>query len=201
MWLAAFAFLATAAIILAATSLTIFGLVNHKPMLARLAAVFAIASIATYAAALIVTGMTSPDSTLAAGQEKHICEIDCHLAYAVTGVARPQPSQYRVTMRMRFDPETISSRRDNSQLYPGPRKIVLVDEQGGEYDPVQTDGLDHALRPGESTEAQLVFRIPADAIPVRMRFEDADPIKRLLIGSETALLHKRTMFTLGAVSG
>jgi hypothetical protein len=56
--------------------------------------------------------------------------------------------------------------------------------------------LDASLRPGESTETHLRFNLPANATPQKLRFEDSDAIKRFLIGSETAPLHKRTFFAL-----
>jgi hypothetical protein len=52
------------------------------------------------------------------------------------------------------------------------------------------------LRPGQTTDASIDFELPANARPLYLRFQDADPIKRLLIGSETAPLHKDIIFKL-----
>lgn len=196
MWLSALAFLATLAFTLAATALAAYGAIRHRPRRALWTGIAAAAGVALYAAALVGAGMLSHARELSAGEEKHICEIDCHLAYAVVRTARAQPTHFDVTMRVRFDPETTSSQRGDAPMYPGPRRIILFDAEGAEYQPTETTGLDRALRPGESTEAHIVFEVPASAKPVRLRFEDADPTKWLLIGSETAPLHKRTVFNL-----
>src|SRR6266702_3642548 len=57
----------------------------------------------------------SHNRVLAPGEEKHICEIDCHLAYAVAASkSESLPSglvRHTVTVKVRFDEATISSRR------------------------------------------------------------------------------------------
>ena len=195
MWLSAFAFLAAAALILGTALLAAICAMYGKTTLARIGAAIAGAGALTYLVALFVSGAVSSRRELSVGQEKHICEIDCHLAYSI--VQRQHGSgTYSIRMRVRFDEETISARRDDRPLTPGPRTIVLIDADGMEYTPIKLSGLATALRPGQSADASLEFRLPANAQPMYLRFEDADPLKRLLIGSETAPLHKDVMFKL-----
>src|SRR5213594_334224 len=57
----------------------------------------------------------SHSRVLAVGAEKHICEIDCHLAYAVAATKSESLAngmvRHTVTVKVRFDEETISSHR------------------------------------------------------------------------------------------
>jgi len=195
MWLSALAFLAAAALVFGTGLSAAICAMYRKTTLARIGAAFAAASAVTYLIALFVSGAISSRTELSVGQEKHICEIDCHLAYSVVQ-GQQSTGAYSIRMRVRFDEATISARRDDRPLTPGPRNIVLIDADGLEYTPVRQSGLQTALRPGQSADAMLEFTLPANAKPVYLRFEDADPIKRLLIGSETAPLHKGVMFKL-----
>lgn len=72
------------------------------------------------------------------GEEKHFCEIDCHIAYAVLGVVdkavNENEKNWAVNLRTRFDETTISEYRPkDATLTPDPRKVVLLDENGVEY--------------------------------------------------------------------
>jgi hypothetical protein len=76
-----------------------------------------------YAGLLVLFSAASTERVLARGAEKHFCEIDCHLAYSVAGVrqaqtlgppARPARARgvfYVVTVKTRFDEQTISPTR------------------------------------------------------------------------------------------
>ena len=195
MWLSAFIFVAfVGGIILCMFSCMLF-LLNKQRKSAKLTALLAAVGTATYTAMLVVSGVTSHATELARGSEKHICELDCHLAYAVTATQQ-KGGDYAISLRVRFDEKTIGAERGNGELFPGGRRIELIDENGAKYKPVAVSGLNTALRPGESTTATLRFALPANAKPARLRFEDSDPSKRLLLGSETAPLHKRTTFLL-----
>src|SRR5690242_12202320 len=76
---------------------------------------------AVYVAALVAFSFASHETVLARGQEKHFCELDCHLAYSIVKTAHtktigasPNPliaqGQFTViTLKTRFDETTISS--------------------------------------------------------------------------------------------
>src|SRR5439155_292330 len=106
------------------------------------------AGLACYALLYLLTALTSHDRALGLGEEKHICEVDCHLAYAVTNVRRAGDSLV-VTVRVRFDSLTISEHRPRSaSLTPNGRVVLLEDGQGRRY-PASADNLKRALIPGE----------------------------------------------------
>src|SRR5215468_10942099 len=69
------------------------------------------AGAAIYWVLLLIFSAVSHDRILARGQEKYLCEIDCHLAYSVVGVnaeAEGSSLNYTVSLRTRFDETTIS---------------------------------------------------------------------------------------------
>jgi hypothetical protein len=172
-----------------------------------------------YSAVLVTASAMSRDWTIAPGEEKYFCEIDCHLAYSVTGVDRTKtiqtvPNQtastgvfYILTVRTRFDERTISPHRGNGPLTPSPRVVMLLDEQGRSYS-ISSEGqqamelslgdrwtpLVEPLRPGESYATPLVFDLPASARPAKLLIRTAvEPawLGRLLIGDEGSLFHKK----------
>ncbi|HUP87843.1 MAG TPA: hypothetical protein VM100_00685 [Longimicrobiales bacterium] len=195
MWLSAFVFVAFVGLTAACVAGAVLFKLSKRSNLARATTGGAIGAVLIYTLLLLASGAASNGQQLSKGSEKHICELDCHLAYAVMDTKR-SGGDYEVTLRVRFDETTTSARRDDSQLYPGGRKILLVDANGHAYEPVEAKGLETPLRPGQSIAATVRFAIPADAQPATLRFEDADPSKKLLLGSETAPLHKRTTFRL-----
>lgn len=65
-------------------------------------------------------------TVLALGQEKHICNLDCHLAYSVMSVNHPDPERLVATVRVRFDPETIPPRRGEPRPHHTPPWIVAA---------------------------------------------------------------------------
>lgn len=174
------------------------------------------AAAGVYLVLLLAVGAMSRAREVAPGQEKYFCEIDCHLAYSVAGVRRTPTLGGRpargvwevVTMRMRFDPGTISERRGDGPLTPNPRRVWLLDAAGRRHDAADVGSgplaraagasapLTTPLRPGQSSTTTLVFDVPADAGPTRLVLTEADPVTRLLIGHENSLLHARTAFAL-----
>ena len=147
------------------------------------------------------------------GEEKYFCEVDCHLAYSVVDVRQSKVlgdgasratarGLFRVvTLRVRFDPETTSSRR--------PRSVRVVAECGATYrpDPAGQRALETQqgvstpltapLRPGESYTTRLVFDLPEKARDPRLLITESDWITRLLVGHENSPLHRKTSFRLG----
>jgi hypothetical protein len=171
-----------------------------------------------YAGALLTSSLISEEKTLAAGNLKYFCEIDCHTAYSVARVqtartlgegaaqAAAEGTFFVVTVRTWFDGETISSRRpEDMPLRPNWRVARVVDEAGRQYATSLTGQkalvahnvpLTHELRPGESYDSVLVFDLPDDARNPRLLLADWDPVTMLLIGHENSFLHKKIYFQL-----
>jgi hypothetical protein len=161
-----------------------------------------------YLAAILIFSLASHEKVLARGEEKHFCEIDCHLAYSVVNtrqsktIGNPptsaQGSYTIVTIKTRFDETTISARRGDGLLYPNSRTLTLVDEQGNRYGPSSQSGtpLTNPLRPGESYTTDLVFDLPANVKSAALLINEGDWITHLVIGHENSPLHKKTKFQL-----
>jgi hypothetical protein len=189
--------------------------------------VVAAALILGYSATLVGASLVSQEWTLSPGAEKYFCEIDCHLAYSVSGAktaatigagtseAKAQGRFMIVTVRTRFDETTISRNRGDRPLVPYPREISLLDAAGNSY-PVSEagqkalDALGEAgasmiqpLRPGESYVSRLVFDVPAGiANPRLLIASPSDPrwIGTVLIGSEESVWHKKVFLALDPAS-
>jgi hypothetical protein len=183
--------------------------------------------VAIYGAALVGASLASRDITLPPGQEKYFCELDCHLAYAVTdvtalktigqgvAVATAPGTSYVVTIRTRFDEKTASPDRGDAPLQPPPRRIVLVDADGRQYEPSaegqsalagsHQDGEDLTtpLRPGESYFTRLAFDLPPGAREPRVLLESpARPrwMGWIAAGDEENFFHKKVYLQLPATT-
>jgi len=174
----------------------------------RLAGV-GLAVAVVYATVLAGTALLSRNRTLAAGERKYFCEIDCHLAYDVVALDAAEKGGRAVTLRTWFDPTTTAPWRGNGPLAPGPRDVYLLDEAGRRYGPSAeatrawesahgpSTPLGRELRPGESHETTLVFELPADATPSRLFVGDPPGgLDRFLIGHENSPMHGRTYLPL-----
>src|SRR6266545_1084450 len=153
-----------------------------------------------YVLLFLGASLTSRSRVLAVGVEKHICEIDCHLAYSVAATKSenlPDGHVRRtVTVKVRFDEETISARRPrDATLTPNSRYVALVDNAGHRY-PGSTDGLRRKLIPGESYTTDIVFEVPANAQDLRLVLRNNDAETAFIIGHENSLLHGKTTFAL-----
>jgi hypothetical protein len=140
------------------------------------------------------------------GEEKHICEVDCHLAYSVIDVRRSNEwldqtavgTFYVVTVRIRFDSNTIAPWRPRDlALSPNGRTVALIDGQGRRY-PAAADALARRLLPGEEYMAVFVFDVPRDATHPRMLLASGDWPTRFMIAHENAFLHGRVLFRIDA---
>ena len=173
-----------------------------------------------YLAAILIFSLASHETLLARGEEKHFCEIDCHLAYSVANTRQSKtlgnsPNQSTaqgtytvVTIKTRFDENTISPRRGDSLLYPNSRSLTLVDERGNKYSPstegqrvletTQSSGtpLTTPLRPGESYTTEVVFDLPADTKASTLLINEGELVTHFVIGHENSPLHKKTGFQL-----
>jgi hypothetical protein len=164
-----------------------------------------------YVTLLVGAAVTSDERTLAPGEWKYFCEVDCHLAYTVTGVRRaktlgspenPLSTEdvvYVVTIRTWFDERTISKRRlRDLALRPDPRLVAVVDGYGNSYRPRQTTGtpLAQPLRPGESYTTEFAFDLPVDRPNLRLLLASDEPVNWFLIGHESSFFHKKVFFSL-----
>ncbi len=161
-----------------------------------------------YATLLVAVSLFSRERTLAPGERKYFCEIDCHLAYDITTAAAPDPATRVVSVRTWFDPSTIASFRGNGPLSPNPRTVWLVDDAGRRYAPSESathewdkahgnsTPLDRQLRPGESYTTTFVFKLPPEARAPRFFLGDPPGPENLLIGHENGPLHGKIYFAL-----
>lgn len=172
----------------------------------RLALALAGAGVALpvlYGAALFLVGLATPDRTVPVGQEKALCEIDCHLVYSVTQTGSGAPAGGRsirvLRLLSRFDETTTAPWRGNSPLSPNPRRVELLDALGRRFVPVGTGwrkALAVPLRPGESYGTDLAFEVPADARSLRLFIGESEWPARLLLGNENAPLAGRACLAL-----
>ncbi len=189
--------------------------------LARKILIVALILAAGYSGALFAASIGSHEWNLEPGAEKYFCEIDCHIAYSVVGAATAktigadgekvaaQGIFYIVSVRTRFDESTISPRRGDALLEPGPRRVTLVDAAGNAFSAsdaallalektgVASEPITQPLRPGESYVSIFVFDLPLSARNPRLLIED--PLvwpERIFIGGEQSLLHKRVYLRL-----
>ncbi len=216
----ALAFLGTGLLLLVAGLTLVYSILRKRFWLAKFA-VLAISAVAVlYLAVLLVFSFTSTEKELARGEEKHFCEIDCHLAYSIADVRETRtlgdgPDQltsagvFRVlTIKTRFDENTISAHRGNGPLYPNSRVITISDEQGKEYfrstaahavlDKSHAAGtaLSIPLRPGETYSTVLVFDLPADVKSPTLLIREGESVTHFVIGHENSPLHKKTRFRI-----
>jgi hypothetical protein len=195
-------------------------LIAGRRALARRFALYLGAAWMLYGAAVLIAALTSRDGVLGPGAEKHLCEIDCHLAYSVVGVRttptfgsgaarRHARGVFRVvTIRVRSDSATLSPHRGMGPLWPGAHLIDLTDGAGGHsaYSLAAQRALGaggappltRPLVPGESYTADVVFDVPAEAGDLRLEIASLVPPTWLVIGHENSFLHKKTTFRLGA---
>ena len=195
------AFLGSAMLVGMLALVTVYGFVRKKAWVNRtLAALVCAAGI--YFMVLFGFSLGSRETTLARGEEKYFCDIDCHLAYSVADAKWIQDGGNRslwVTLKTRFDPSTISSHRPkDAPLTPSPREVELMDAAGHEYRAVASQGvsLRQPLVPGEVYTTMFEFRVPQEASGLRLLITAPEGPVPLLIGNEMSLGHKKTYLGL-----
>jgi hypothetical protein len=184
---------------LALVSALIFWLAR-KPKFARLAAQAVAAGVVVYFSLLLGFSANSRATTVARGQEKYFCEIDCHLAYSVVDAQAQPDGRLVITLRTRFDETTTSpSRPKDAPLTPSPREVRLIDAFGHEHTPLSTAGtpLSTPLKPADSYTTRLDFSLPQNISGLKLLINTipAWPDK-LVIGDENSLLHQKTYLAL-----
>jgi hypothetical protein len=214
------AFLGTGLLFLAAALALAGSLVARKFRLAKFVLIGMLVIAGIYVGAMLAFSLAGREKVLARGEEKHFCEIDCHLAYSIANVRQTKtlgtsPNQLTaqglytvVTLKTRFDETTIAPWRGNGLLYPNGRVLTLTDERGNQHAPAnaldapQASGtpLTAPLRPGESYTTELVFDLPADVKSATLLINEGEFVTHFIIGHENSFLHGKTRFQLGALS-
>jgi hypothetical protein len=143
----ALAFLGTCFVLVVLGLVLAYSVLRKKSTVMKFALTGTALVVGFYAVCLFVFAFASTEKVLARGEEKHFCEIDCHLAYSVTDVRDTKtlgdaPNQltaagiFRViTIKTRFDETTTSLNRGNGLLYPNSRVVTVRDENGNSYSP------------------------------------------------------------------
>src|ERR1041384_4193527 len=215
-------FLGTGLLLFVAALVILFLLLRGRRAAAGNVFVGAVGLVVVYTFALLIFSLASTEQVLARGAEKHFCEVDCHLAYSITDVrqtktlgpptheATAQGVFYVVTVKTRFDEQTIAPWRGNPPLTPNSRVARVYDAQGRAFDPspAGTRALELSagtgmpfttpLRPGESYTTELVFDLPTDVTAPRLLIHEGEAVTHFIIGHENSLLHKKTSFQLNA---
>ena len=218
-------FLGTAAFLAVAAAAALAAFWMKRKWIGVAAVLVAFLVACGYALVLVGVSLTSHEKTLAPGENKYFCEIDCHIAYSVLSFqdakelggesqqTLPAGRFVIVELKTWFDPSTISEHRGDSPLTPNPRHAVLIDGAGQQFprSPLgqaalarlhgATTPLSQPLRPGESYVTELVFDVPANARNLRLFVGDDSAIpERLLIGHENSFLHRKIFLALTAAS-
>ena len=212
-------FLATALFVPVAGATFLFGWLTGRHRLAILALATAAMVTMSYGEVLLALSLSSHEQTLAAGEWKYFCEVDCHLAYSVVRVetaksvgpadkpATAHGTFTVVTLKAWFDERTIASWRPlDLPLTPGARAVALVDAQGRVFG-VSESGqqalaalgqagtpLGQSLKPGESYTTTLVFDLPADAGAPRLLLTTVGAPTFFLLGHENSFFHGKVYF-------
>ena len=218
--LGAFALLGTGFLLLTAGLTLGYSIVMKKPRLTKVALLTIVLVAGVYLTTMLVYSFASSEKVLARGEEKHFCEIDCHLAYSVTDVHETKvlgegPDQLTaagifrvVTVKTRFDETTISRNRGDRLLYPNSRVVTVTEESGNQYFPAaaaqrvleksQAAGtaMTIPLRPGESYSTTFAFDLPADIKNPTLLIREGEWVTHAVIGHENSPLHKKTRFQI-----
>ena len=216
----ALAFLGTAFLLFVLGLWFIYSVVRKKFGLTKFALVTIALVAGLYFVILLIFSFASSEKVIARGEEKHFCEIDCHLAYSIADVHETKtigdaPNQLTaagmfrvVTIKTRFDETTTSLNRGNGLLYPNSRVVTLSDEDGKQYFPSSAaqalleksqaagTAMTIPLRPGESYSTTLVFDLPADIKSPTLLIREGEFVTHLVIGHENSPLHKKTRFQI-----
>ena len=206
----ALALLGTGFVLFVTAIFLIQSLIARKRWRAKIVLVMMVTVCCLYLATILIFSFSSHEKLLVRGEEKHFCELDCHLAYSIANTqqtktlgesAKPASAQRVfavVTIQTRFDETTIAPWRGNGLLYPNSRLLTLIDEGGNRYEPVSQSGtpLTNPLRPGESYTTDIVFDVPFETKNATLLMNEGDWITHLIIGHENSPLHKKVSFQI-----
>lgn len=192
---------AVAGLAISALAATVFALLHRMRWTRRLGAIVA-AGAFIYFGLLFGFSLASREVTLAPGEEKYFCELDCHLAYSVRASheeTKQGERELHLTLRTRFDESTTAPwRPKDTPLTPNAREVQLLDSQGRSYVPETINGtpLTRPLVPAQAYETELTFRLPPDATGIRLLVTTPGWDEHLLIGEENSLGHKKTYLSV-----
>jgi len=216
----ALAFLGTGFLLFVVGLTLIYSVVRKKFWLTKISLLTIVVIAGLYLVVLLIFSFASSEKVIARGQEKHFCEIDCHLAYSVTESRETKtlgdaPNQltaagvfYVITVKTRFDENTIGANRGNGLLYPNSRVVTISDQNGNQYFPsaaaqavlekTQSAGtpMTIPLRPSETYSTTLVFDLPADIKNTALLIREGEVVTHFVIGHENSFLHKKTRFQI-----
>lgn len=207
------AFIGTAFVCVIAVSALLVFQARRNAHMSRLCGTLLAGWVGLYLVAMLGVSAFSKDLVLRRGAEKHFCEVDCHLAYSVTGVETPAevPAEFAgagmsgpgkfllITLRTWFDETIIGPHRGDGLLTPNNRMLYLRGGDGKLYSvPYSMAGtpLRTALRPGESYETRILFRLPPEAKNPQLFLRNDEWPNSLLIGHENSPLHGKVYFEL-----
>jgi hypothetical protein len=218
--LGAISFLGSCAVLFILFLVAAHALLTRKGARVRWAMVAAAAIVMIYLGLMTLFSLASSEKRLARGEEKHFCEVDCHLAYAVTGVLKTRSlgtsqhqttargSFYLVSVRTRFDEQTIGPGRGDAPLTPNSRILTVMDAQGRGYmlspegmralELTESSGtpIETPLSPGESYTTNFVFDLPDTVENPVLLINEGEPVTHFVIGHENSPLHKKVLFRL-----
>jgi hypothetical protein len=212
----------TCLVLLALALLMAHGLLVRKYGHVLKGLVAAVGVVGVYLCLMLGFSFASREKVLARGEEKHFCEVDCHLAYSVIDVTTAKSignppdgaiaggTFYIVNLKTRFDENTISHGRGDAPLTPNARALAVYDEQGRRYNlsaagqrALELVGgggtpLTTPLHPGESYTTALVFDLPAAIKNPTLLVNEAMLPTVFIIGHENSFRHAQTKFQLDA---
>lgn len=216
----ALSFLGICFVLFVGALILVYSIIRKRSGLKKIALVTIVVVTSLYLGVMLVFSFASSEQVLARGEEKHFCEIDCHLAYSITNVQETKtfgdvPNQlvaggqfWVVTIKTRFDENTISPKRGNSLLYPNSRVVAVVAEDGTQYFPSQdaqriptssqavSTPINTPLRPGESYTTTFVFDLPLAVRKPTLLIREGELVTHFVIGHENSPLHRKTRFQL-----
>ena len=216
----ALAFLGTAFLLFVLGLALIYSLVRKKLGLTKFALLTIALVAGLYLVVLLIFSFASSEKVLARGEEKHFCEIDCHLAYSITDVQETKTlgegqnqvtaaGMFRVvTIKTRFDETTIGRNRGDGLLYPNSRLVTVSDVNGKQFFPsaVAQGVLEKSqaagtpmtipLRPSEMYSTTLAFDLPTDIKSPTLLIREGESVTHFVIGHENSFLHKKTRFQI-----
>jgi hypothetical protein len=213
-------FLGACALLFIILIIAAHALFMRKRLRLKLALAAIVCLLTLYLGLMLAFSLLSTEKRLARGEEKHFCEIDCHLAYAVSDLVKTKTIGeganqagaagvfYVVTVRTRFDEQTISRGRGDASLTPNSRVLTVRDARGQSFDP-SVEGMRAlelssaggtpiwtALRPGESYNTTYVFDLPETVASPALLIREGELVTPFIIGHENSPLHKKVLFRL-----
>jgi hypothetical protein len=213
------AFLGTGLLMLVTALALVGSLVARRFRFAKFVLIAMLVIAGIYLGTMLAFSLAGREKVLARGEEKHFCEIDCHLAYSIANVrqtktlgnasnqSNAQGVYTIVTIKTRFDETTIAPWRGDALLYPNSRNLTLVDERGSKHSPANaaqpaldatqaSKPLTAPLRPGESYTTEVVFDLPAEVKSATLLINEGEFVTHFIIGHENSFWHGKTRFQL-----